>query len=356
MFQCLIYKLKAFFALSLWLGVSLGVSLAQGVEPAGSLKTSEADSLSQMPKPLSQMAKPSSRMPRRLGQTYIRERLSFSSGINYSQGEYYYGEDSFDSGGPDTGSADKNTYISSMPFRVKYGQGDWSFSAQIPYIYITGPASVITVGDGIESDFTISQFERKRWGLGDLRLGAQYKLPLIKFPKSHSSAKPSSLSIDNLFDSARFHIGANIKIPTASEADNLGSGEFDYSAYTGAYIRSGRWLSNARLGYQIMGDTDDTNYHNRWYTSLGGNYILSKQHSLGLSYYFKQASSARSEAVRSLTGSFNWRLTHGWRIGLSAGTGFSRSSADIFGGFQITKTFVRKRRARVDDNDIRTRD
>jgi len=322
------------------------MSLAQGVEPVGGLKKTDA-------KPLSQMAKPLSQMPRRLGQSYIREKLSFSSGINYSQGEYYFDEDSVGKDG-----TDKKTYISSIPFRVKYTQGDWSLSAQIPYIYITGPASVITVGEGIESDFTISQIERKRWGLGDLRLGAQYKLPLMKFSKTHSNTKADTfnLSIDNLFDSARFHFGTSIKIPTASEDDNLGSGEFDSSMYTGAYIRSGRWVSNARLGYQVMGDTDDTNYHNRWYSSLGGYYILSKQHTLGLSYYFKQASSRQSEAVRNLTGSFNWRLTQGWRVGLSVGTGFSQSSADLFGGIQVTKTFVRKRRVSVDNKATRTID
>jgi len=321
MFRCFLHKLKATFVLGILLSLILSVPVTQGAEPLSDLNMTGLKK-TQLKKDLeikeptlrnnraSSQTKNISRMPKRLRGTFFREKLSFSSGINFSQGEY----------SSEVEGVDKNTDISSIPFRIKYGQKDWSMSAQIPYIYITGPASVISVGDGIESDFNISEVERKRWGFGDLRLGAQYKLPAKRI------------------SDPRLHFGTRIKVPTASEKDDLGSGEIDYSFYTGGYVRTGRWVSNARLGYQLMGDTETTNYNNRWYASIGGNYVMSKQYSAGLNYYFKQASSSQSEAVRNLSTSFNWRLPQGWRLGFSIGTGFSRSSADISSGINITKT------------------
>jgi len=250
-------------------------------------------------------------IPKRLSRKFIREKLSFGSGIYFSQGKY---------------SEDKDTEITSIPFRLKYSRDDLSLSAQLPYIYITGPASVITAGDGLESDFTVSQIERRRWGFGDLRLGAQYKFSGVNLAAS------------------RLYAGFNIKVPTASEDDNLSSGEFDYTLYSGGFWRSGRWIYHGRLGYQIMGQSDDTDYNNRWYASLNTSYVLSKFHSVGVSYYTKQASSEQSEVIQNISGSFSWRLPKGWRLNMSVGTGFSESSADFSGGIQITKSFVRKRR------------
>ena len=278
-----------------------------------------------------------SQMPKRLNQQIIKEKLSFSTGFNFSQSDYYV----------DGTAVDETTDINSLSFRVKYGRGDWNVSAQIPYIYVTGPASVLTIEDGVDPDSSISQIDKKRWGFGNLRLGAQFKFPLIKF-QSKAADSPRSFSfLGKGVDSIGFNVGASIKVPTAREKYQLGTGEADYSVYGGTFLRSGRWVANARLGYQLMGDTKETNYNNRWFSSFGGHYVLSKVHSVGLSYYFKQASAGSKEPLRNLSTSFNWRLPRGWRLGMYLGTGLSRSSADISTGINITKTFVRKRRQLV---------
>jgi len=278
-----------------------------------------------------------SQMPKRLNQQIIKEKLSFSTGFNFSQSDYYV----------DGTAVDETTDINSLSFRVKYGRGDWNVSAQIPYIYVTGPASVLTTDDGLSDDFNISQVDKKRWGFGNLRLGAQYKFPVIKLRSNQLGSNIPFSFIGKYFDSVGFHIGTSIKAPTASEKDQLSSGEIDYSVYSGTFLRSGRWVANARLGYQMMGDTKETNYNNRWFSSFGGYYVLSKVHSIGLSYFFKQASAGSREPLRNLSTSFNWRLPRGWRLGMYLGTGLSRSSADISSGINITKTFVRKRRQPV---------
>ena len=274
-----------------------------------------------------------SQMPKRLNQQIIKEKLSFSTGFNFSQSDYYV----------DGTAVDETTDINSLSFRVKYGRGDWNVSAQIPYIYVTGPADVLTTQEGVD-EFRISQEEKRRKGFGNLRLGAQYKFPVIKFRTKKRIPKSDFSFFNQYIDAVGFHTGISIKTPTARDKDQLGSGEFDYSVYSGTFIRSGHWVANARLGYQLMGDTEETNYNNRWFTSLGGFYVLSKVHNVGISYYFKQASTHLREPIRNLSTSFNWRLPKGWRLGLYIGTGFSRASADISSGINITKTFVRKKR------------
>jgi len=268
-----------------------------------------------------------SQIPKRLKRDLIKEKLSFSTGFNVSQSDYFI----------DKEPIGETTEIRSLSFRVKYGRGDWNLSAKIPYIYIAGPGDI-----SISPAGTVSHVDKKRWGFGHLRLGAQYKLLLVKFRSGQNGSSMPFSFIGKHFDSVGFHIGATVKTPTAN--DQLGSGELDYSVYSGTFLRSGRWVANARLGYQLMGDTKKTNYNNRWFSSLGGYYVLSKVHSLGLSYYFKQASIQAREPIRNLSTSFNWRLPKGWRLGLYLGTGFSQSSADISSGIIITKTFVRKKR------------
>ena len=242
---------------------------------------------------------------------FLREKLSLSIGSYFSHGEY---------------NTDKATDIFSVPLRIGYSRNDWRISAQMPYLHISGPARVIAISDGAEVIDTSAEGNRQRWGNGDLRLSAQYQLPVLFKSK------------------ARAHIGSTVKAPIASEKDDLGSGEFDYSIFSGGYLRFGRWVSNGRIGYQFMGDTQETQYNNRWYASLGGYYLINRAYSAGVSTYFKQAATETSESIKTISTYFNWRLPKGWRCNFSIGTGFSESSADLFGGFQVTKSFVRKRR------------
>ena len=241
----------------------------------------------------------------------LREKFSMSIGSYFSHGEY---------------NTDAATDIFSVPLRIGYSQNNWKISAQMPYLHISGPASVIAISDGAEVVDTRAEGKRQRWGNGDLRLNAQNQLPLFFESK------------------ARMHIGASVKLPVASDKGDLGSGEFDYSLYSGGYFRSGRWVSNGRIGYQLMGDSDEVQYNNRWYASLGGYYLVNRAYSAGLSTYYKQAATQSSELIRTVSTYINWRLPKGWRCNFSIGTGFSESSADIFSGIQVTKTFVRKRR------------
>ncbi len=253
--------------------------------------------------------KRSTNAPKRLAVKTEQEKLTLGVGTYISHGDY---------------TTDRSTDVVSMPFRVSYSRKDWSFNAQIPYLYIDGPANILVLREGGETITQASKDDKQRWGFGDLRFSSQYSLPWRPIKNS------------------RFHVGGGVKLPTGSEDENLSSGEFDYNAFTGGVWRNGRWVTNARVGYQWMGDTDKTDYNNRIFISTGGKYLFNRAQSLGVSYRFKEAATERSQPIRSLTSYFNQKLDDGWKLSFAAGMGFSESSADYFGGLQVSKTFVRK--------------
>lgn len=292
-------KLKSFFGCFLLLLLSAKVAFAD----------SSSNDLKQ--------EKSKSEAPKRIQSSAIlREKFSLGFGALYSIGDY---------------GTNKDTEIFSIPFRASYSRQDWRFSAQMPYLHISGPASVIAISDGAEVLEKIAEGRRQRWGNGDLRVSGQYQF----------------------FRSARRDLGANvgstIKLPIASKKADLGSGELDYSLYTGGFVRTGSWMSNGRIGYQIMGDSEETDYNNRLYASFGSYYLIDRRYSAGINAHFKQAAVDTSDPIKSISASLNMRLQGGWRVGLSMGTGLTDSSSELFGGVQFTKSFVRKRR--VTDRD-----
>lgn len=258
------------------------------------------------------------RAPTRLkSYEYTRDKLSFGFGLNYSSGDY---------------GTNKSTEAFSVPLRASYSRGDWRVSAQMPYINITGPASVIVISDGPEVIEKFAQGERHRWGNGDLRLTAQYKV------YANSQSKTG------------IRLGSTIKFPVASDDAELSSGEYDYSFFTGAYVRKGRWVTNGRIGYQLMGDTSKTDYNNRLYGSAGAYYRIDRKQSAGFNLSYKQAAIETSDSLRTVSGYFSRRLGDGWRASVSIGSGLSDSSANVFGGIQFTKSFVQKRRVNTVKN------
>lgn len=238
------------------------------------------------------------------------EKLTLGLGVNFSRGDY---------------RVDRSTDVISSVLRLNYARKDWSISMSVPYLHIDGPADVFAISDGDSTEFFASDERDQRRGIGDLRISAQHDIPSLR--SRHS----------------RYFLGGMLKLPTADEEEQLGTGEMDHSLFFGGLRRNGRWVGNARLGYLVMGDSEFTDYNNRWFTSIGASYLPKRGQSIGLSYHYKQSSTDQSEAIRVLSASCRWRLSKGWRFGVNAGTGFSESSADYFAGFQISRMMSRRR-------------
>ena len=162
---------------------------------------------------------------------------------------------------------------------VRYKTLPWTFKVTVPYLQIDGPANVVGgIDGGVVVGDTTSQREKES-GLGDIVASVMY-------------------SIDPLGDAAPFvDLTGKIKIPTADEDKNLGTGETDYSFQVDLSKIYGAWIPYVTLGYQFMGSSDTLELDDRPYASIGTDYRLNPQTSLGAAYDWKQAATDTSDDV-----------------------------------------------------------
>ena len=124
---------------------------------------------------------------------HATDRITFSSGVDYSVGNY---------------SATSATEIWYIPVTLKLEQPTVIYKLTVPFIRITGPGYVTGAeADPAGSGDTATTTES---GMGDILTSASYTLIPYQIEK---------LSID---------LTAKIKLPTADESRGLGTGEIDY--------------------------------------------------------------------------------------------------------------------------------
>lgn len=145
--------------------------------------------------------------------------LQFSTGVDYSSGDYGDVED---------------TEILSVPFAVKYNTDAFFIRASIPYLHVKGPGSVVP-GDGGPIPGGTSGTVTSQDGIGDLSLSAGYSFRLA----------------DNTF----FDVNGKVKLPTASESKRLGTGTTDFTAEAEIVQLFGPLSVSARGGRRFNGSS-----------------------------------------------------------------------------------------------------
>ncbi|MDP8914112.1 MAG: hypothetical protein M3N39_11120, partial [Pseudomonadota bacterium] len=113
--------------------------------------------------------------------------LSFSTGVDYSSGDY---------------GLDEKTKILVVPFSLRATTGNVAFTASLPYIRLDGPGGVV-VGPGGEPLPGVPSGGGVRKGLGDLSLGATYTIPA------------------EALGGLELGLGGRVKLPTASKQRQL---------------------------------------------------------------------------------------------------------------------------------------
>ena len=234
-------------------------------------------------------------------------QFSLGTGVDYSSGDY---------------GADVDTDILYVPLTAKYDTERWFFRLTVPYLRIRGPGNVVL---GPEGDPIVQQggggTRTTEEGLGDIIASATYNL----LPPTESGF---------IFD-----VGGKIKLPTADEDDNLGTGETDYSLQGDLYKTIGRWTALTTLGYRWLGDPSGFDLKNGIFGTVGAIYKFTDNTSGGLLFDYRERSSSGSESLRELTAYVGTKLTPDLRLQLYAITGFSDSSADWGVGTAITYGF-----------------
>lgn len=227
--------------------------------------------------------------------------FSVTSGVDYSSGKY--------------GQAD-STDITYIPITGKYEQDRFTFKLTVPWLEITGPSAVVggtdplLIGKGKTTRSTES-------GLGDIVAGVTYtaiESPAYKF----------------ILD-----LTAKIKFGTASYNRGLGTGENDYSIIADAYKTFDKFTLMGTLGHRVLGDPNNINLHNVWFTSLGGAYRINKANSFGAFIDLRQRTSDQGSSLREYTAYYAHKFSEQYKLQTYLTHGDTNSSADWGGGVML---------------------
>lgn len=228
--------------------------------------------------------------------------LQLGLGVDYSKGDYGEAQD---------------TEILAAPLSVKYKQGDFFLRAAIPYVYVKGPGSVVP-GEGGAIPGGTAGAVASQDGIGDLSLSAGY-----------------SIALD---DTTFFDLTGRVKLPTASESKNLGTGTTDATAEA-EFTKVFAPLSvSVRGGRRFNGSSARFPLRDVWQAG-GGLYYQQGDLTLGVDYDWREASLPTASDRSELTGSLTYKLTPQLRMQGYGYTGFTNGSPDIGGGLQLLYRF-----------------
>jgi hypothetical protein len=176
-------------------------------------------------------------------------KFSLETGMDYNTGKY---------------GGSQSTDIFYVPLTGKYQGKEWTLRLTVPYIQITGPASVISVMNGITlTGAATSNTPLTRSGLGDV-VGAA----------THNVYNGGSGGLI-------VNLTGKVKLGTASSSQGLGTGQNDYALQSDLYQISGSYTTFGTLGYKIYGSPPGYTLNNIFYGSAGESYKFTQETSSG---------------------------------------------------------------------------
>lgn len=235
--------------------------------------------------------------------------LSMSIGLEHSSGKY---------GGT------TNTDTTSVPVSLRYATDDWSLKLSVPYLSVTGDGSVTVSGTrgGRRNSTTTTTTTTTRTttsGLGDVVAFASYNL----------------LRSDD--GDAGLDVATRIKFGTANT--KLGSGENDYAVQASTYVSFGDLTPSLMLGYEKLGSTPAAPLESAGFGSVGLDYVLSDESSMGMEYWYAQKASATGYAQREVSLYASTQLGEGSYLRGFLLKGLSDGSPDSGYGVSISSDF-----------------
>lgn len=236
--------------------------------------------------------------------------LSMSVGLERSSGKY---------GGTST------THTTSIPVALRYATDDWSLKLSVPYLFVTGDGTVQVSGSHggrrgtMMTTTTTTTMRTTSSGLGDVVAFASYSL---------LRSEEGDAGLD---------VAARIKFGTAST--KFGSGENDYAVQASSYVSFGDLTPSLMLGYEKLGSTATAPLDNAAYGSVGLDYVLSDESSIGMEYWYAQQASATGYAQREVSLYASTQIGTGSYLrgfvmkGLSDGSPDTGYGVSLSGGF-----------------------
>ncbi len=231
--------------------------------------------------------------------------LTLNAGLDHSSGEY---------------GKTETTDVSSVYLGAKYDLGRWTFRTMLPYLRISGPASVVGIGPDVIVLPGEAEGRRDVSGLGDVSASAAYKL--IEEPTA-------PLLLD---------VVARVKLATADEAKGLGTGKNDYSLQLDM-LKPALVSPFATLGYRWYGDPSGIELRNAWFGSVGFAWRDAWDTTLGAAYDFREPTVEGGARTSELMVFIARPLAPEWKLQMYFIRGFSDASPDAGVGAILGYTY-----------------
>lgn len=299
--------------------------------------------------------------------------IRFSTGINYSTGDY--GDVS-------------NTKVVSAPVSLKYSKNKFSIRVSTAYVRIDGPGSLTQTPEGRDfiggrsgnsgpgssnsgggsgsgssgsgSSGSGSGSGGSGSGSGGSGSGGSGSSGSGSGGSGSSgsgstgsgtiasgggaSSKRSGFGDVSIAATCSFDLGSDfwidatgrVKLPTASKAKRLGTGKTDFTASFdfGKDIGPATIYINGRR--KFIGKNTGSTLRDVWGAGVGASVLAGEGVTLGADYDWQQSSSAGQKASSEVTGWAAFRLAKGFNLSVFASTGLNNNSADFAGGMTLS--------------------
>lgn len=229
------------------------------------------------------------------------EDFNGSVSIGYDQSTGKYG-------------TDQTTDIRFVPITVKIENNHWTYKATIPWLEVEG-GSLIADGEVVPGATGSAS------GLGDINLSVAY----LFYPKTK--------------EGAFFEVAGKVKVPTADEADGLGTGETDYTATFSVFQPVDQALLFADLGYRVRGSSDLYDFQDGFIASAGLSWKFTDRVTGGVMYSFRESATGTSDDPADVMPYVTLKSRGGWSLNAYGTFGQSDSSPDNGFGISLKQKF-----------------
>ena len=231
------------------------------------------------------------------------QSFTATTGIDFSSGSY---------------GTDSKTDILVVPVSLRYQTGGLRLSATLPWLRIEGSSAVVGDGSGgVVIDPNAPRTTRS--GLGDLSLGASYMIP----------EETLGFGLD---------LSARVKLPTASESKNLGTGKTDFTVGAEVSKTFGTVTPFVSVGYRMPGDPAGFALNNAWNASAGASFAMGKTIFIA-SYDYRESTSPLSDDSHEVFGAVSLPLNDQLNFTLYGTGGLSDGAPDYGVGAMMTAKF-----------------
>jgi hypothetical protein len=246
---------------------------------------------------------------------FVYKRLTVSTGIDISTGDYGLEDDS---------GRELDTEMYFIPLSIRYERGPWLGKISLSILNIHGPGDPQAFGSGTDPGTL------KDSGIGDINLDLTYFwapdhewLPIIE-------------------------VGTRTKLPTASRSKGLGSGQVDFTLSLDLSRTFGDWTPYLHTAYRFLGDSADFTRSDGLGINLGVQYKLLEKLNVGISYDWRQSSLSCTidpedplpcppgSDPQEISPYMSYRVNDDLSITPYAAFGLNSSSLDFGGGLAIS--------------------